>query len=100
VSHDKVEELAAVGILHDHEELFIRFYDLIELDNVGMAHLLEDFNLARNSLNILLIVYFVLFKDLDSHLFSSEHVGALFDLAESALSKSLAYIIKKIGKNL
>lgn len=40
VSDDVVEELTAIAVLHDHVQLFFGLNDFIELDHVGVSHLL------------------------------------------------------------
>ena len=40
MSDDVVEELTAVAVLHDHVQLFFGLDDFIELDHVGVSHLL------------------------------------------------------------
>lgn len=93
VSDDEVEKLSTVGIFHDHKEFLISFDDLIELNNVWMAYLLENFDLTCNSLHVFLVVNFVFFEDLDGNFLPSEHMSALFHLAKGALAKSLAKYI-------
>jgi len=44
------------------------FTYLIKLDNVGMADLLQNFNLSCDTFDIFLVLYFFLFEDLDSDL--------------------------------
>jgi hypothetical protein len=68
VPDDVVEQLASVGILHDHKQLFFGLDDFIELDDVRMAYFLQDFDFTSNSLDILLIVNFVLLKNFDGDL--------------------------------
>ena len=58
---NEVKQFAAVGIFHNHEELLISFYDLVELNYVWMSDLLEDLDLACDPLYILLVVNFVFF---------------------------------------
>ena len=102
VSDDEIEQLAPIGMFHDHEEFFLSLDDLIynselqtnfinvrkvkirlekqqvwlhylvayliELDDVGMAHFLEDLDLARDPLDVLLVIDPLLLQDFHSNL--------------------------------
>ena len=70
VAHDEVKEFSSIRMLHDHEQFFLSFNDLVELDNIWMSDLFEDFDLSRDSLNILLVVDLLFFEDLDCNLFT------------------------------
>ena len=50
-----VKKFAAIGVLHDEVEILFCLYDLVDLDDVGMVELFEDFDLATDSLDILLV---------------------------------------------
>ena len=41
---------------------------LVELDDVGVAHFLEDFDLARDPLDVLLVIDLLLLQDFHSNL--------------------------------
>jgi hypothetical protein len=66
-----------------------------------MSDLLEDFDLPRDSLDVLLVLDFLLLENLDGNLRTPEHertyllpcedVGGLLDLTESALAERLPY---------
>ena len=68
ISDDEVEELAAVGVFHDHEQLLLRLNDLVELDDIGVANFLQNFNFSRNPFNVLLVVDLFFLKDFDGNL--------------------------------
>ena len=83
VTHDIIEELATICIFHDHEKLFLCFDDLynrqlkgltvggtylVELDDVGVAHLLQNFDLAGDALNVFLVVDLLFLQDFDGNL--------------------------------
>lgn len=40
VTHDVVEELACISVLHNEVEFTLCFYDLVELDNSRMTYFL------------------------------------------------------------
>ena len=87
---------------------------LVELDNIGVADLLEDFYFSRDAFNVLLVVDLFFLQDFDCHLkpihnaqldrchpallsaarltylFACQNVGALFNLAEGAFAKGFA----------
>ena len=64
-----VEEFTTVTIFHDHVELFFGFNNFIKLDDIGVSYLFEDLDFPSDSLNILLIMNFILFKNFNCHLF-------------------------------
>ena len=61
MSHDVVEKLTSIAVLHDHIELFLRLDNLIELDNIRMPHFLQNFDLSSNSLDIFLVMNLIFF---------------------------------------
>ena len=65
---NQVEQLAALHKLHHQIQVFFRFDYLIYLHNVWMMKLLEDFDLAADSLDVLLISYTALLEYLYGHL--------------------------------
>jgi hypothetical protein len=77
-------------MLHDHEEFFLSLNDLVELDDVGVADLLENLDLSRDPFHILLIIDFLLLQDLDCNLLPSEDVSSLLNLSESTFAQWLA----------
>lgn len=70
--HDVVEQFPALHVLHHQEEMFGRFDDLVQLDDVGMPDELEDMDLPRDPLHIGYIDNFILLQDLDGHFFASQ----------------------------
>jgi hypothetical protein len=65
--NDEVEKLAPIGVFHDEEELAVSLYNLVELDDIGVPHYLEDLYLTRNALDVALIGNFVLLENLDGN---------------------------------
>ena len=100
VTHDVVEELATVAVLHDHVQFFFCFDDFVELNHIRVTDLLEDFDLASDAFHIFLVVDLVLLENLDSnlrchivvrtYLFAGERVLPKLDLAECSFSEVLA----------
>lgn len=79
MSNNKVEELTTVSVFHDHEQLLIGFNNLqeksafefsylVELNDVGVADLFENLNLASDAFNVLLVVNLLLLQDFDCNL--------------------------------
>lgn len=113
VTHDVIEQLAAIAVLHDHVELFFRLNNFVQLDDIGVADLLENFNFPRDTLDVFLIVNLVFLEDFDSdlhkfklmfdeqfcenfakngtYLLACQRVLAQLDLAERALTQMFTY---------
>ena len=68
VPDDVVEQLTAAAVLHDHVELLFSFNNLVELNDVGVTHLLENLDFPGDSLDVLLIVDLVFLEDLNGDL--------------------------------
>ena len=68
---DVVEELATLGILHDQVQLFGRFNDFIELNNVWMSDHFKDVDFTRYSFDVVNVKDFILLKNFDSNLLTS-----------------------------
>jgi len=64
-----VEEFTILAVLHDEEELTLSLNDLVQLDDVGMPDLLEDLDLAADSLNVFLVFNSWFLKNLDCNLY-------------------------------
>ena len=85
-----LKELSTLCVFHHQEEIVVSFDDLVELDNVRMVHLLQDFDLSGDSIDIFLLFNLRLLQNLDCHLLAGEDVRAQLDLAEGALAEGLA----------
>jgi len=55
---------------------------LVELDNIGVADLLEDFYFSRDAFNVLLVVDLFFLQDFDCHL--SQFITHIRSLPNSA----------------
>lgn len=89
ISHNEVKQFTSIGMLHDHEEFLLSLNDLIELNDIGVADLLENLDLSGDSLHILLIIDLLLLQDLDCNLLASEDVSSLLHLSESTFAQWL-----------
>lgn len=87
---DVIEEFPSRHILHDQEELPRRLNDLVQLDDIGVAHDLKDLNFAHDSRYIALVFNLFFFKNFDRHLLFGQHVRSEPDLPERALTNCLA----------
>ena len=85
---DVVKQLSIAAVLHDQKQPLRCFYDLVHLNDMGVSDDFEDVDLSLNTLNIVYIVNFPLFKNLDGDLLACVDVISLLDLSESALTKS------------
>ena len=94
---DVVEELTAVCVLHDEEELSRRFNNLVKLYHVGVPNDLQNVDLASDSLYVGLVFNLVFLQDLDRYLLARDQVSAEPDLSKSALSERSTYFIIKRG---
>ena len=107
MSHDVVEQLASVAVLHDHVQFLLRFDDFVQLNHVRVPNLLKNLDFPRDTLNVFLIVDLVLLEDFNgnlcqlvqrraTYLFTCQGVLAELHLAKGSLSKMFAYEIVRI----
>lgn len=68
MSHNKVEELTAIGVLHDHIELLVGLDNLVKLNHVRVTNLLKNLNLTSDAFYILLVVNLFFLKNLHCNL--------------------------------
>ena len=64
--------------------------DLVQLNDVGVVHAFENFDFARDAVDVFLRLYFALFEDFHCDLLASECVVCQADFAESALAQDFA----------
>jgi len=88
VFHDVVEKLTSIGILHDKVELFWCLDDFIELNDVWMSDELENVYFSRDSFDIVDVLDFVFFENLDSYSLVCQLVYAQLDFTEGTLANS------------
>jgi len=74
-------------VLHDHKQFLLSLDNLIQLDNVGVANLLQNLDFASDTLDVFLVIDFLLLQDFDCHLFTCQNVCALFDQAEGTFAQ-------------
>ena len=55
-------------MLHDHKQFLLSLDNLIQLDNVGVANLLQNLDFASDTLDVFLVIDFLLLQDFDCHL--------------------------------
>jgi hypothetical protein len=81
VSHNVIEQLAAISILHYKEEFFrclndlgiTESYYLVELDDIRVPQHLKDLDLFGDSFHVCLLLDLVLLEDLDGYLQDGGH---------------------------
>ena len=76
--------------LHNQIELSRCLDDFIELNHIRVPDLLQDLDLPRDSLDVLLVVDLVFLEDFDGDLFSSESVLTELTLPEGTFAEMLA----------
>jgi hypothetical protein len=92
LADDIVKELASFHVLHDEEEVFGRFDDFVELDDIGVADEFEDVDLSGHSFHVGHIDYPVFFQYFYGYFLAGGNVGGQFDLPEGALAQGLFWI--------
>lgn len=88
--HNIIKQLSATAVLHDHVQLLFSFNYLIKLNHIRVSDLLEDFDLPRDSFDVLLIINLVFLQNLDGYFLTCERMLAQLDLSESSLAQMLA----------
>lgn len=96
-SHDIVEQLPLLDVLHDQEQVLGGFDDLhsshsylVQLDDVGVPNQLENVDLTGYSFDICHVNNPLLFEDLDGHFLLGEGVSAHLNLTEGSFADCLA----------
>ena len=64
---DIVKQLSCVGVLHNQVQFALSLNDLVKLDDSRMPDLLQYFYLSRYSINVHLVLYFVLFQNFNCY---------------------------------
>ena len=90
---DEAEQLTIATVFHDEEEFVWRLNGLIQLDDVGMADDFENVNFARDALYIVDIGDLAFVEDLDGHFLVGQHVYALLNFTEGALTERFCYSV-------
>ena len=90
VGDDVVEQLAAITVLHDEEDLPGSINDLEQLDDVFVAHALEDGDLAADTFHVRWLHNAALLQDFDGYFLPGHDVRTDSHFAESALTQRLA----------
>lgn len=84
---DQFKKFAAISKLHHQVQVSLRLDDFVDLHNVRVVHLLEDFDFSRDAFNVFLVFDFGLFQDFDCDLLARQNVRAQPDFAEGALTQ-------------
>ena len=89
IADNVVEQLPCIGVLHNQVQLTLRLYYLIQLDHSRVTYFLQYFNFASNSIDICLVLNFVLFQNFNGHFLLRNGVNTQLDLSKSALAQCL-----------
>lgn len=73
---DAVKKLPSVGVLHDQIEFPGSFDDLVQLDHVGVPHLLQNLDFPGNPIDVGLVLYFGFLQDLDGNFLPRDGLGS------------------------
>ena len=84
---DQFKQFATVCKLHHKVQVPFRLDDFVDLDNVRVVHLFQDFDFSRDAFNVFLVFDFGLFQNFDCDLFACQDVRAEPDFAEGALTQ-------------
>ena len=90
-THDVVEDLTALRVLHYEVQLLGRLDDFVELDDVWVADHFEDVYFASYSFDIVDILNLVFLENFDRDLFIGDQVRTETHLAESALTEGATF---------
>lgn len=93
---DMVEELPLFHELHDEEQLFGGFDDLVELDDVGVPDQFQDVDLPRDPFHVGHLRNLALFEYFDGYALIGGLVECGLDLSEGALADGLAFILPTV----
>ena len=90
---DIVEEFPAFRILHDHVNRVARLYNLIQLNDVAMFDLLEDFNFASDPSRVRHLRNLAHLKNLNGDLLICPDVDSEFNFTESTLAQVSHHLV-------
>jgi hypothetical protein len=80
-------------VLHYQKDPVWCFYDLVDFNDVGMPHYLENMNFSGDSLYVIQVINFPFVEDLDCNLLACIYMVALFDLSKGTLTEGLVDLI-------
>lgn len=83
---DVREEFPVAAVLHNDVEPGRGFNNLVHLNDVWVAHYLQNMDLTRYSLYVVHFCDLVLFEDFYRDLLIREQVNSFFDFAEGPLA--------------
>ena len=65
---DVAEQFTVAAMLHNQEQSSWRFDNLVQLDDMGMPHNLENVDLATDSFHVVHVGYLAFLKNFDCNL--------------------------------
>lgn len=81
-----VEQLSVLAVLHDKEQFALSLDDFVQLDHIGVPHLLKDLDLPTDSFDVLLVFYSRLFKNFDSYFLVCKVVRGKLNLSKCSFA--------------
>ena len=84
-----IEELSTTCMLHDEVQLVLGLDDLIKLDDIPVANLLENLDFTSDPINVCLVLDLALFEYFDCNLFASDCLYPKLDFSECSLAQRL-----------
>ena len=86
---DQFKQFATICKLHHQVQVSFRLNDFVDLNNVRVVHLFQNFDFSRDAFNVFLVFDFGLFQNFDCDLLARQDVRAEPDFAEGALTQGL-----------
>ena len=88
--YNVVEQLSAWYVFSNQIQLLGSFYDFVKLDNIWMASQLQNFNLSRHPLHVLVLHDFMFLKYFHRNFFTCQVVRSQLHFSKSTHPDSLA----------
>lgn len=70
ITDNEIEQLATVGMFHNHEKFLFCLNDFVKLDDVRVSNFLEDLDFSGDSFDVLLVIDFLFLKNFYGNLLS------------------------------
>ena len=78
-------------MFHDEVQIIVGFNDLVELNDVGVSDLLQDFNFSSDHVDVLLIGDLALLEYFNGNSFFSDSVGAHHHFTKCSFAQLLLH---------
>lgn len=94
LSFDQPEKISTACILHDHQEMFARFKNFQEPDNIRMLNLFQQVDLLEHLSFTEIVLHIVLLNCLDSDLFTGQFMDTQSDFSEGSFANKFDEFVK------